>query len=230
MNRRRALRVPMTAVSVQVMAAGRWSRAALMDLSLWGARLVGDDLPVAGTRAQLQLSLAGRATRIETTTVWRGAGAGLEFDPLSAVQRRTVAEALLLAGYQDDEVARRAVLLLVNGSSRAPELAAAIRARGFDLAVTTTPLDAIQRLTQSGAPVRAAIVSGALPNASGEDLLRFLATEHPHVRRVLLLESAGPLSSVDARLADRVLLAPWTPDDLDAVFDLIRDRPILTTT
>jgi len=185
MERRRAIRIPMAATSAQLMSEGRWTRAELLDLSLGGARLTARELPPAGARAVLQLSLAGRATRLEATVKWRAASApaaGIAFDPLSPAQRRLLAEAMLRAGHHE-EPAAGAVLVMVNGSPLLGEVSAAIHAHGFSLAVSATPLDAIQRLARHDPPIRGVIVSGTLASGSSEHMLGFLAAEHPDVRR-----------------------------------------------
>ncbi len=228
MERRRALRVPMCAVGVQITTGDRSTPAAMVDLSLSGARVVASELPGVGARARLQLSLLGRATTIDATVAWRGTRApcaGLAFDPLGASQRRALADALLLASFRDDD-ADRAVLLLVDDSPHIAELAAALRARGFAISVLATPLDAIERLTRASPPVRTAIVSSALANGTAGHVLGFLATEHPEVHRVLLTETTDRAGvTIDGRLADRVLVSPWSAYDLDAALDRIGDDP-----
>jgi len=185
MERRRAIRIPMTATSAQLMSEGRWARAGLVDLSLWGARLVADELPPTGARAVPQLSLAGRATRLEATVRWRagtGPSAGVAFDSPSSAQRRLLAEAMLRAGHHEEATAG-AVLVMIDGSPLLGEMSTTIHAHGFSLAVSTTPLDAIERLARHDPPIRGAIVSGTLASGSSEHMLGFLAAEHPDVRR-----------------------------------------------
>jgi hypothetical protein len=221
----------MARASAQLLSEGRWRHAALIDLSLAGARLTGDDLPAAGARATVQLSLAGRAMRLETTVMWLAAGAtaaGLAFDAPAPALRRSLAEAMLRAGHHDDADADDgAVVVLINGSPVLGEMSDAIRAHGFALTVSATSEDAIERVERRDPPVRAVIVSGALADGSGEHLLGHLAAEHPDVRRVLMIDAPQEAAQrAGATLAERVLLAPWTTEDLEAVFDLIVDRPI----
>jgi hypothetical protein len=167
----------MAPLSAQVTCLGQWTHAVLVDLSLTGAQLDGDDLPAPGSWARLQFNLGGFAFRGETMSVWRQEGrrrVGLSFDPLSVVQRRAIADALMRADLRADEPAG-AFVTLVNGSPRLAEVSRVIHEHGFAVNVATTPAEAIRLIVDAHPPVRAAIVARDPSNRSSEQLLEVLA-------------------------------------------------------
>ena len=225
MERRKTTRIPMF-TSAQVRSLGRWTHATVVDLSFGGAQLGGDELPAQGARARVQLSLAGHAVCMEVTAAWRRPGArrtGVTFDPLSAPQRRAIADALLRVGHRDHED-KGTIVLAVNGSPCFEALADAIRARGFAHCVASSPVDALRQVRDAAPPICAAIVAPASDGRTDAAVLDVLAAEHPAVRRVLLIEGETADATVAEASADRVLLSPWTDDDLEAMFDVIGHR------
>jgi hypothetical protein len=226
---RRHVRVPMSAARAQLMSLGHWCHAQVVDLSLGGARIASEEPLSPGARARLQLTLAGHAVSVESTVAWARGGdglAGVVFDPLTAAQRRALADTIVRAGHRDD-TDDGAVLLVIIGAPVEATLTNELLARGFAVAVSPTPLDAIQRLEHHEPPICAAIVSQRLPGGASDHLLALLADDYPEIRRVLLLDpaaTAGDRAGSDGRRADRVLLSPWAPDDLAAVFELIGER------
>ncbi len=146
-------------------------------------------------------------------TTWRNEeSAAIEFEPLSRAQRVSLNSALLELDQPDG--ANGTILLMIDDPDAQLAIGKTLHGRGYSLVSRTTPLDVIQHYVQSaGPPLRAAVVSTALPFGAGQDVLDFLAAEHPDVKRVVLIDTESCGESSRASQPDLVIVSPY-PDNL----------------
>jgi hypothetical protein len=179
-----------------------WQSARLLDLSSHGVRFAGPDLRVLGPRVSLQLRVPCHLLRVSGAVVRHTADTAVDLDPLT--RRETLAlGAALLEAAPPVGASRGAVIVMVPDPVQQHALGDALRESGFTVIARSTPLDLLERLFDPGLPIRGAIVSPALPNGAGQDVLAFLAAERPAIRTVLA--DARSVSELAAAAADGAL-------------------------
>ncbi len=80
---------------------------------------------------------------------------------------------------------RDAVLVCAEEPLRSA-LAELVRTRGYDLVVSTTPLQTVETLLASGDRIGYALIASDLPQGWGHGLCEYLADEYPTIRRAVL--------------------------------------------
>lgn len=205
-------------------ANGVCSQCLVEDLSTSGARISGAALLQEGERVRLLLQLPGRgpfslAARVvrrlqsrETNT----ASFGVVFEGQPDVSATTEAETV--AKLRNRPHAAEPVILVVDDSAQiCHNLVRDLMQVGRRAIAVTTPLDAIEWLLDGGSHFDVALVDVLLSNASGCDLLGFLAEEYPEVRRVVM---SDPMRSMhvgrvlEVAQPHGVLYKPWDQDTL----------------
>lgn len=89
--------------------------------------------------------------------------------------------------------------------TRRRRLAQAVRHAGARPLVVATPLEAIALVEAADEPIAAVAIAVSLETQTrGDELARFLATEHPEVRLAVI--PAGPTDDPDAAELDGVVL------------------------
>lgn len=196
------------------------------NLSAGGALLSGPRLLDVGTQVRVLLAPPGAGWS------WRLAldGYVVRHHPDGGEARFAVAFRNLHPRVEDElqqAVLRRlewlrqapAVLVLDDCPGVRRVLARQIGALGKRVIATATPQEATTEMACDDETIAVAIVDLVLPGASGTDFLRFLATEHPRVRRVVM-SGAVPAEelrrALAAGIADAALDKPWDKEALVA--------------
>jgi len=181
-------------------------------------------LPPNGTRVHVQLPVPCHWLRIGASvvrkTTWRNEeSAAVEFEPLTRAQQVSLNSALL--ELDQPHGANATILLMIDDPDAQLAIGKTLHGRGYSLVSRTTPLDVIQHYVQSaGPPLRAAIVSTALPFGAGQDVLDFLAAEHPAVKRVVLIDTQSCNDGTRASRPDLVIVSPFHDNLADALTNL----------
>ncbi len=92
-----------------------------------------------------------------------------------------------------------------------------LRSLGMSVVLAAMPLDALRLLLDKGIQIEVAIVDLFLGSADGFQLLKYLETEHPHIRRILI--SGHPRAcqldlAVSTGHAHAVLPKPWDREQI----------------
>jgi hypothetical protein len=152
----------------------------------------------------------GAVVRIELATF---AVAFTEVAPIGAHMIETVTlEALAEARAE----AMSAVLLLDDNEGDRLALCRDIGALlGSRTLVAKTALDVVRLLQDPHVRLHAAVVEASFGSAADAEILTFMASTFPDVRRVLAVRQSGSETvGESARLAHAVLRKPWTPTEL----------------
>ncbi len=194
------------------------------DLSASGARVSGAALLQIGERVRLLLqlpgrrpfSLQGRVVRRLESRETNVASYGVVFESLPSAGMDSAAETVANL-YTRQGGAEPVILVVDDSATTCHNLVRDLMRVGRQAIAVTTPLDAIEWLLDGGSHFDVALVDVLLNNASGCDLLGFLAEEYPEVRRVVM---SDPMRGAQAERARRlsqphgVLLKPWDHDTL----------------
>lgn len=143
-------------------------------------------------------------------TTRRDAGSAVEFDPLGREEQVALNNALLEL-YHPTHTAHGTILLMINDPDTQLSIGNSLHRHGYSLISRTTPLDVIRHFVEgAGPPLRAALVSAALPFGAGQDVLDFLANERPHVKRGLLIDAErAEHARTCASRPDFVVVSPY---------------------
>jgi hypothetical protein len=165
-------------------------RCTVDDLSLGGARLHGAPPLRCGERVRLEvripgapdLCLRGRVVRSHDSN---GLGSlALRFRGIPP-QAEDVIQELGLAAI---ERLRNSTVMVVHRSARERmRIARALCEHGCHVIAVATPLDMLTRLEDPWCRIGTAIVHYDLTQTSGAELLGFIASENPEIRRVALV-------------------------------------------
>jgi CheY-like chemotaxis protein len=205
-------------------AGGVCGQCLVEDLSASGARVSGATLLRIGERVRLLLQLPGRrpfslqacvVRRLESTET-NVASYGVVFDSRPSLGMDSAAETVANLRARQSNV-QPVILVVDDSAATCHNLVRDLMQVGRQAIAVTTPLDAIEWLLDGGSHFDVALVDVLLNNASGCDLLSFLAEEYPEIRRVVM---SDPMRGLQAEKAQRlaqphgVLHKPWDHDTL----------------
>jgi hypothetical protein len=184
-----------------------------------GGVLVAGQLPVARTdRLELLLQLpSGRPLRVEAVVAREATGGEPAF-ALQLVRVSPGAEDLIHSAVVTalQEARAAAVLMVSHSLELCVALRRELRSVGQLSFAVGSPLEAVHFFTQPNA-VGAVLVDAAMGASARDDVLAYLADEHPRLLRVVVsAEEALPGLAAAAgnvpgdSLAQEVLLKPWT--------------------
>jgi hypothetical protein len=191
---------------------------AVRDLSIGGARLEGEALPV-GTRLRLMLLLPGQAPVVAEGTVLRldaATGVGVQlavaFGGLGPDGEDTIEEAIVA-----QMVRERGPVVVVADSAdgEARALARGLRAMGCCVIHVATPLELICQLQRGERRIDTVLLGPHLGSSHGLEVAAFLADAYPHLRRVLVARGGWRRSQRAAGLVHAVIRKPWSQRQLE---------------
>jgi hypothetical protein len=182
-----------------------------------GGVLVAGQLPVSrNDKLEVLLQLpSGRPLRVEATVAREATGADGPAFALQLVRVSPGAEDLIHSAVVTalQEARAAAVLMVSHSLELCVALRRELRSVGQLSFAVGSPLEAVHFFTQPNA-VGAVLVDAAMGASARDDVLAYLADEHPRVLRVVAsAEETLPLmgsSPGDSSLAQEVLLKPWT--------------------
>lgn len=134
------------------------------------------------------MRMSGRVRRVDATTL--------------AIELVTVPPAFVQlvddsSTASDRDVQILSIVLVDATASRRTEIADAFRMVGCSVIEASTPLEAIVRLGEAQFEPDLIVIADSIPNATSDDLRRFVEREHPHATLVTvgdeLVEPAGLL-------------------------------------
>lgn len=219
-DRRRNPRLRL-ACPVEVLEPSTHWAGTVRNISLGGALIepAGGSLPRGDFRVAIIFSHTYQVLlRAQVIAVRPGDGekrlvavAFIELDP----KERAVLGLTLRAGVKLSMRTWGPAVLVVDASegirSSLREVLNSLGARATGVA---TPLEAIARITHAAPPVDAAFLGVPAGSASGQDLLQFLAAQHPAVRTIALVnnrQDAPPgTPGSEADRSPATLARPWT--------------------
>ena len=136
-------------------------------------------------------------------------GLGLAFTDAHRDRRALLRD--LLPGHEEQEsISQNDCVLVVHAQPRArTALSGCLGRLGYDVIAVSSPFEAIWALEHQGARIRAVLVSAAVDDPQG--LIRFIATRHPRVKRVLMQSTPGdcPANDVHPEVDHVVPDEPW---------------------
>ena len=187
----------------------------VLDLSLGGMLLASapgqDPIPAVGEPVMVELHLSSAGSR------WYGLRG--EVCRLAAADRFALVLGRVPPDLEDEieeEVlaaveasASPRVVVVDHPGERRRQLADTVRRSSCVPIVASTPLDAIRRLEESRTHATAVIVGEDLTQTHGDELVRYIAAEHPGVRVALIHDP----EHADPEVSDGVVML--TPEDCD---------------
>lgn len=198
------------------------------DLSAGGARLQGE-APDVEARRQLKLILrlpSRRPMEVQARIVrgqWSTEGPpsfAVAFSDLSAEDEDTIHQSLITE-LERQHARRFATVLVLDQATEARDvLEKELREIGRDTVGVATPLEAVRWLTTPGTSFDTLLVNLASSTAPGIDVLDYVTTELPGVRRIALGDGGGSPGldlALQAGRAQAVLKTPWNRADLIGV-------------
>lgn len=221
-DRRRSFRIAVPG-DLLLWRGGRFSGDyKLADISLGGCRLEDGPPPAFGQRFDASLRIDG-AEPIELQAVVvrreRGGPAALRFERVDPSVEDEIHDNLV------SQLERRgdragSVLLVHPRPERVTAVVRMLAGLGHEVRVVSTPLDAVWMLEQAAGSVHTAVVSRGLRALDSEELLAFLASTYPRIRRVLLVPAGSP----PGELADRAHAVLEGPPDLGRLRKALPER------
>lgn len=205
------------ASTVGIHNGGCTSRYVVDNLSVGGALIRGPGNLAAGEPIRLLMELPGSAPFGVDARVVRAehessgeCSAGVSFDHrdegASDLIHDVVMDALT-------ETSGPAVLIVEDDARVRRELEREVALLGRRVRSASTPLNALRWLEDEDERVDTALIDCALGAADALGLTTFVATEYPHVRRVVVQRdtsaSRGPRAAPETTFHDPVLAAPW---------------------
>jgi CheY-like chemotaxis protein len=219
MEKRKYLRVPMTAAAVVLRDNACLGRFWMVNLSVGGALIAGQIPVELGERVGLRLELgAHHSVRVSATVVRLGkgpinptVGLAFDFDNLNdSVGQQSIAN--LVAGAMKDDP--RSVLIVDDNVATRRELKFQVRCLGWSCVSVATPLEAIAAL--DGPHQFAYVLVGLGDAQTAHDLLRFLSESHPLLKRLTVteLESLRGVRTDQTPVPQRIPDRPWSTSAL----------------
>ena len=222
-GRRRSVRATGVPGAVMVLTPSATSSFAIENMSCSGALLVGE-LPLAeADRVKLLFHIEGEdamgaaaeVMRVQSIAPDRHRVAVRFFEPDDATQQRIVA--IVHAALQRRWIAAAPAICVVADS---PETSVTVErdtlVLGWTLVSVATSADLVARLRDPSLRFEAAIVDANLERVNAPAVLRHLADEHPHTRRLLV--ASRPYQELEDEVvsgrAHALLQNPWQRDVL----------------
>jgi hypothetical protein len=215
-ERRRSVRVPFLATVALLRDKQYIGTFRVLNISAGGV-LVAGQLP-EGRSEKLEVLLqlpSGRPLRVEATVAREATGAEAPAFALQLVRVSPGAEDLIHSAVVTalQEARAAAVLMVSHSLELCVALRRELRSVGQLSFAVGSPLEAVHFFTQPSS-VGAVLVDAAMGASARDDVLAYLADEHPRVLRVVVsAEESLPVSGNlpgDSSLAQEVLLKPWT--------------------
>jgi CheY-like chemotaxis protein len=197
------------------------------DLSAGGARLMGASPVAVGEALKLVLRIPHRAPLgVHARAVRRHDGPGgpafaVEFLEVSAEDEDRIHQGIV-AELERAHARRYATVLVVDPGDEVREaLERELREMGREVVAVATPLEAVGWLTLPGTAFDTALVNLSTGAGSGVDVLDFLGSEMPAIRRIALGDDGNAFRldlALRAGRAQSVMRVPWNRADLLGLF------------
>jgi CheY-like chemotaxis protein len=200
------------------------------NLSIGGALLCGGEAPPVGDPLSMVLHLPWRQpVTVDARVVHRQTGAagdplfGVAFRHRTSGTRRAVAEAIRSVEQIKSWPRKPTVMVIADQSALLGEIKRDLSPLGVRIMSVKTPLDAIRLLQDWETRIDIVLVDLWIEQTNVLSLLRFLADEHPEIRRIIITDNpAGRLAKVAIAYGkvNGVLRQPWSKTSLVTALDL----------
>jgi len=222
-ERRRSFRVPVPG-QASVWSKGQLrGRYDLLDVSIGGCSLRGNPPPKVGDEVDVMLHLPHRNALAVHATVRRvdSSSVGLRFEHATPRAedciQDVVVEAVARAHLGNTHVA----LVIEPRHALRQSLVRTLRELGQQAIGVATALDAVQLLVEEGERIDTAFIEAESTSLPSDELVEFLAHNHPRVRRVLMGDSEHIQASWLAEATGEVHALLETPCSRDALHRLL---------
>lgn len=237
LERRRSFRVPVRGT------ASLWKRGnyignfEVINLSIGGCLLAGT--PEWDLRQAFVLELLMPAMPISSTAATvvryvrdtnRGNLAGMNFADVSASFEDSFHDLVVTTLEKAEKTDSSLVMVLHPHAETRKAIVSAVSSIGHNVIDMASPIEAIRTLKAGKANIHTLIVSRFIGTCDGQEMMRFMATHFPYVRRVIIGAcDALPLKR-STNFAHAIIKEPWDATNLKKVLPIRqcsdRDRVI----
>jgi hypothetical protein len=222
-ERRRSFRVPVPG-QVSVWSKGQLrGRYDLLDVSIGGCSLGGGPAPKVGEEVDVMLHLPHRTALAVHATVRRvgSSSVGLRFEHATPRAEDCIQDVVVEAIARAHMGNSHVVLVVEPRHAVRQALVRTLRELGQHAIGVATALDAVQLLVEEGERIDTAFIEAESTSLKSDELVEFLAHNHPRVRRVLMGDSAHIQASWLAEATGEVHALLETPCNRDVLHRLL---------
>lgn len=222
-DRRRSFRVPVPG-RASVWSKGQLrGRYDLLDVSIGGCSLSGGPEPKVGEEVDVMLHLPHRTALAVHATVRRvsPSSVGLRFEHATPRAEDCIQDVVVEAVARAHMGNSHVVLVVEPRHAVRQTLVRTLRELGQHAIGVATALDAVQLLVEEGERIDTAFIEAESTSLKSDELVEFLAHNHPRVRRVLMGDSAHIQASWLAEATGEVHALLETPCNRDVLHRLL---------
>jgi CheY-like chemotaxis protein len=229
LERRRSFRVPVQGT------ASLWKRGnyignyEVKNLSISGCLLVDTpewELKQAFILELLIPTVAIASTEATVVRYIRDANgrrfAGMNFGDVSAAFEDSLHDLMVTTLEKEEKNDTTTVMVLHPHAETRHAIVSAISSIGHKVVDMASPIEAIQALKEGKVQVHTLIVSRFIGTCDGQEMMRFMATHFPYIRRVIIGASdALPLKRT-TNFAHAIIKEPWNAKNLKKVLPTLK--------
>jgi CheY-like chemotaxis protein len=142
---------------------------------------------------------------------------GMNFGDVSATFEDSLHDLLVTTLEKDEENDLATIMVLHPHTETRQAIVSAISSIGHKVVDMASPIEAIQALKEGKVQVHTLIVSRFIGTCDGQEMMRFMATHFPYIRRVIIGASdALPLERA-TNFAHAIIREPWNAKNLKKV-------------
>lgn len=229
LDRRRSFRVPVQGT------ASLWTRGSYIgnyevkNLSIGGCLLVGTPDWELKQAFLLELLIPTVAIASTAATVVRYVSntdgrrlAGMNFGNVSASFEDSLHDLMVSALEKKENNDISAVMVLHPHAETRKAIVSAIGSIGHNVVAMASPIEAIQALKEGRVQVHTLIVSRFIGTCDGQEMMRFMATHFPSIRRIIIGASDALPVERSTNFAHAVIKEPWNAKNLKKALPILK--------
>lgn len=140
--------------------------------------------------------------------------AGMNFGDVSASFEDSLHDLVVSSLERKDKDDITTVMVLHPHAETRATIVTAIRSIGHRVVDMASPIEAIQALKEGKVQVDTLIVSRFIGTCDGQEMMRFMATHFPHIRRVIIGASDALPLKQSTNFAHAIIREPWDAKNL----------------
>ncbi len=148
--------------------------------------------------------------------------AGMNFGDVSAAFEDSLHDLMVTALEKEDKNEITAVMVLHPHAETRKAIVSAISSIGHNVVDMASPIEAIQALKDGKVQVHTLIVSRFIGTCDGQEMMRFMATHFPLIRRVIIGGSDALPLERSTNFAHSVIREPWNAKNLKTVLPIFK--------
>lgn len=200
------------------------------DLSIGGCLLVGLPECEIGRSYDIELIMpAVPLSNVRANVVRHQIGSkrspimGVNFDEVSATFEDSVHDLVVSSLEQKGYAELISVMVLHPHTETRDSIADALRRIGYRVIPVSTPLEAIWTLEDGKSDIHTLIVSRFIGTCDGQEMMKFMATHFPNIRRVMTTASDALPQKHSTNYAHAIIAQPWDVTHLQKVLLPLND-------